>query len=138
VRKNIGDVLPRVTTYTVEVAERICELIADGNSLRSICRDENMPNRSTVLRWLEEQPEFASRYARARGAQADHEHDDMMRIEGGVLDGTIDPQAARVVLLSKQWRAAKLAPKKYGERIEQTISAPDGGPAFVVNVHTSK
>jgi len=32
----------------------------------------------------------------------------------------MDPNSARVVLSAYQWRAAKLAPKKYGEKIETT------------------
>jgi hypothetical protein len=27
-----------------------------------------------------------------------------------------------------QWRASKLAPKKYGDKVQQEVSGPDGGP----------
>jgi hypothetical protein len=30
-----------------------------------------------------------------------------------------------------QWRAAKLAPKKYGDKVEQTHVGPDGGPILI-------
>ncbi len=46
--------------------------------------------------------------------QGDYEHDKMAEIEAKVLAGEIPPDVARVVISSKQWRASKLAPKKYG------------------------
>jgi hypothetical protein len=51
---------------------------------------------------------------RARQERADYLFDEMARTEDDVEAGLIPPDVARVVLSSKQWRAAKLAPKKYG------------------------
>jgi hypothetical protein len=101
------------------MADRICAQIAqDDTSLRQICKAAGMPHRSTVLRWLDEKPGFAAKYARARAGQADAIFDDMAEIEQKTLDGKVNPVAARAVLGSKQWRASKLAPKKYGEKIQ--------------------
>ena len=36
------------------VFDRICERIAEGESLASVCRDPSMPAQSTVYRWLKE------------------------------------------------------------------------------------
>lgn len=77
-----------------------------------------MPNRSTVLRWLDADPEFAAKYARAHEAQAEYHHDEMDEIERGTIAGTIDPRAANVVLGNKRWRMEKLKPKKYGAKVE--------------------
>jgi hypothetical protein len=106
----------RPSGYSEEIADAICDRLSEGESLRSICRDVEMPSRASVLRWQDERPEFETKCARARLAQADWLQDDMADIEGDVLRGALDPQAARVVLSSKQWRASKLAPKKYGDR----------------------
>ena len=38
-----------VSTYTQDVGDTICDRIADGESLRSICEDENMPSRWSVF-----------------------------------------------------------------------------------------
>jgi hypothetical protein len=114
--------MSRQSVYTDEIAERICELIAEGNSLVEICKREDMPHRATVLRWMEKDAVFAARCGRARAEQADFVHDEMAGIEEKTLAGLIPPDVARVVISSKQWRAAKLAPKKYGEKttIEST------------------
>jgi len=58
--------MSRPTDYTEEVGLAICERIADGESLRTICSDNDMPGRTTVYQWLEAQPAFANHYARAR------------------------------------------------------------------------
>jgi hypothetical protein len=54
----------------------------------------------------------------------------MASIEAGVLAGKIKPKEARVVLWSKQWRAERLAPKKYGSRVVQQHVGPGDGPVL--------
>jgi hypothetical protein len=61
----------RPSDFTDEIATRICDLLMDGLSMRSICQADDMPHRTTVVRWLERYPEFASMYAHARTLQAD-------------------------------------------------------------------
>ena len=61
----------RPSDFTAEMANTICERIADGESLRQICTGEDMPGRSTVRQWLAKYPEFARQYAHARDQQAD-------------------------------------------------------------------
>ena len=61
----------RPSTFTQKIADEICERIADGESLRSICGDDGFPTKSTVFKWLNDFPGFSDQYARAREAQAD-------------------------------------------------------------------
>ncbi len=120
-----------------ELYDSICLRISEGQSLRAICLDEDMPSRSTVLRWLEQDQSFNAKCARARLEQADWLLDDMADIENRTLDGTYEPNVAKVVLSSKQWRAAKLAPKKYGDKTTIESTGPDGGPIQSVGITTS-
>lgn len=117
----------RPSSYSEEIADEICLRLSEGQSLRSICNDDHLPTRQTVLNWMKSNPDFFTKCACAREGQADWLHDDMADIEASVLEGRLDPQAARVVLSSKQWRAAKLAPKKYGDKQILEHSGPDGG-----------
>ena len=50
-----GRVMPYVR-FDPNLAQRICELLADGKSLTAICRDPEMPDRHTVRRWLADPP----------------------------------------------------------------------------------
>lgn len=115
----------RPSNYTFELAQAICEKIADGDSLRSICNDENMPNRTTVLRWLEANPEFAAIHARAREAQADVMDDKIMSTADACTPE--DANAARVKIEAYKWRAARLAPKRYGDTSKLALTGADGG-----------
>ena len=52
--------------YSDDLADRICERIARGESLVEICRADDLPSETTVYRWLAEKPVFREMYARAR------------------------------------------------------------------------
>lgn len=114
----------RPSLYSPTLVEAICDRIADGESLRTICEDGTMPDRRTVLRWLDAHPEFATKYARAREAQGDAMDEKILAVADACTSETA--AADRVKILAYQWRAAKLAPKKYGDKIEHT--GPNGGP----------
>jgi len=103
--------------FTQATADLICERIATGESLRSICRDKEIPDKATVLRWLQsdERLEFRDQYARAREAQADHYFDAIIEIAD---DETLDVNRSRLMVDARKWAAGKLRPKVYGEKVE--------------------
>lgn len=96
----------------------ICEAIAAGDSLVRILRKRGMPDYSTVMRWLGNDEQFRENYARAREAQADADADKIGEVAARVLEGKLDPQAARVAIDALKWSAGKRKPKKYGDKIE--------------------
>lgn len=122
--------------YTDDVGDKICELIADGKSIRQICimfKDEKgFPSRSTILRWLGSNPDFEAKCARARTLQADENFDRTGEIIDKLESGMILPDVARVVLSGLQWRAAKLNAKKYGDKTVNEHSGLDGKPLDIV------
>lgn len=124
----------RPSEYTEEIGILICQRIADGESLRKICKDDDMPARSTVFRWLVHEDGFSDRYTRARELQADAIFDEILDIsddgrndymessddEGGIaykLNGE-HIQRSRLRVDARKWMAGKLRPKKYGEKLE--------------------
>lgn len=104
----------RPSEYTEEMADIICTLIAEGQSLRAICDTEGYPHQSTVYRWLMNEGVFREKYQIARDAQQDTYVDETIHI----ADTEPDPQKARVRIWARQWHASKLRPKKYGDRID--------------------
>jgi hypothetical protein len=50
----------RPSLYTPETVERICDRLADGESLKAICRSPGMPSERAVLGWagLQRGPSF--------------------------------------------------------------------------------
>lgn len=111
---------------TDDLVNRILDGIMDGMSVRQICSADDMPHHITVQRWIAGNPEFASKCARAREIQADNIFEDMQEVaDSGNPD---DVQRAKLRVSTMQWRAAKLAPKKYGERVVNENVGADGGP----------
>lgn len=122
------------SSFTQEVADVICEELANGRSLRAICAAEDMPSTAAVCRWLATFPAFREQYARAREAQADTIFDEILHIadtpqpgervkldeNGKPVEVTREDMIAhrRLQIDARKWMAGKLAPKKYGERIE--------------------
>lgn len=68
------------TKYTLELAEKICDLIRDGKSERKIATMENMPSARTIGNWKDEHPEFLRQSARAREESATGFDDDNIEI----------------------------------------------------------
>ncbi len=105
------------------IMAEIHKRLVDGNeSLRAICRDEHMPNKSTILEWMNGSDELADHYARARLLQADGLDDDVADVVQEVREGKLDPKAAKVIIWAHQWRAARMNPKRYGDKIDHKHS----------------
>jgi len=135
--KDIG----RPSGFTEEIADVICERLANGESLRAICRDDGMPSTSMVFRWLGEFSNFRDRYARAREAQADALFDEILEIadettfdteitENGSRPNSEWIARSRLRVDARKWMASKLAPKKYGEKLE--LAGDQSAPLTVV------
>ncbi len=117
--------MARPSDYSPELAAQICQRISEGESLRAICRDETMPATSTVCLWLTKYAEFSEQYARAREAQADALAEEVLEIAD---DKTGDAQRDRLRFDARKWYAGKVAPKKYGDKVTNEHTGPDGGP----------
>lgn len=133
----------RPSTYTKAIAAEICSKLSEGMSLRQICRDDDkMPTMSTVYLWLMSHQEFSDQYTKARDEQADTLADEIIDIsDNGTNDWMEinDPDnpgyrangeavnRSRLRVDARKWVASKLKPKKYGEKVAQEISGPDGG-----------
>lgn len=142
-RKGKKDAEPKVngrpSIYTPELIDRICQQIADGKSVRTICAQDDMPGMSTIFEWLAKDSGFAEQYARARDMQADKYAEEIIQIaDDGINDTYLDEDGnartdhdviarSRLRVDARKWYASKLAPKKYGDRVMQEVTGKDGG-----------
>ena len=124
----------RPAIYTPELAKTVCDRLEHGETLVAIVRDPLMPSRMTVYRWLQSDEQFREQYARARDAQADHFAEEIVDIADaepslifknvdGVDVASVDSTAVNLLRLridARKWYASKVAPKKYGDKIETT------------------
>ena len=100
--------------FNEKKANEICELIANGITLKNICEIDGMPKLTTVHKWINENPSFADSYTHARKTQADT-FADMIITEAFNCH---DAQIGRLRMDALKWTASKLAPKKYGDKVE--------------------
>lgn len=115
----------RPTDYTDDIAQEILALISEGYSLRKACLHVGKPLK-TVWAWMQKDEEFRNHYTRAKEESGDADQDKLDEIAEKVLTGEIDPQAARVAADIIKWSASKKKPKKYGDRIQQDVTMPEG------------
>lgn len=125
----------RPSTYNEEIAKELCARLAQGNSLRTVCSDDDMPDKSTVFRWMQVHEGFRDQYVRAKGEGSDAIAEQMFDIadEEPPLreDGSIDPAFiayAKHRTETRKWYLARIAPRRFGDKIEQTLVGADGGP----------
>ena len=105
----------RPSKYTPELAQKICDELASGRSLRSVCGGEGMPSWSTVLSWRDSNKEFSDQYARARLSGYEQLADGLVDISD---DNAGDPQRDRLRVDTRKWLLSKMLPKIYGDKLD--------------------
>lgn len=112
----------------------ICDGIASGRSLRAICADDGMPDKSTVFAWLAKSEPYRDQYARAREAQADAMLEEILAIaDDGSNDTYVDDEGnqrteqdvlarSRLRVDARKWAMSKMAPKKYGDKVDVGVN----------------
>jgi len=131
----------RPSTFSQEVADEICEHMANGESLREVCSRDNMPNRSTVARWLAASEQFRDQYAHACEMRQEELFDQIIQIADTPQVGTKSVSKAtgieiteadmiehrRLQVEARKWALGKMAPKKYGDKVQTELTGPNGG-----------
>ncbi len=124
----------RPTTYSQSLSDLICARIAEGESMRSISRDDGMPCLASLFNWLRTHPQFLEQYAIAKEQSTDALFEEILDIaddgtndwmerhgEDGENTGwKINGEAlgrSRLRVDTRKWALSKLKPKKYGDRI---------------------
>jgi hypothetical protein len=133
----------RPSKFTPAIARKIIDGLSDGTPLTILCASSRMPSDDTVRNWAAENPEFSRDIARARESGFDRIALDALAIADGSDRDTIAFERAgqMVEIPDKEWilrtklrvetrlkLLAKWDPKRYGEKITQEISGPNGGP----------
>lgn len=102
--------------WTEEIETELFDRIAKGEAIRNICTDEWLPAWATVNKRLAADSEFASRYAHAKESCADTEFDEIKFIADTATPESVAVDRLRVDV--RKWRAGKLRPKVYGDKID--------------------
>lgn len=114
----------RPTDYNDEIADSICAKLAEGQTLLSICKQEDMPTRSTVYLWREKHEEFSDKYARARELGFDAIADDVIAISD---DKSEEPASRRVRVQARIDLLGRWS-HRYSNKTTNEHTGRDGGP----------
>ena len=130
----------RPSDFTPELGDLICDLLAEGVSLRKVCTNKNMPDKSTVFRWLRTHDQFRDQYTRAKEEAADALAEEIIDIAD---DDTQDYRTvkrgekefeevnhehinrSRLRIDTRKFLMAKMKPKRYGEKLDLTTDGKE-------------
>lgn len=116
----------RPTDYNEGIAERICEWIAGGKSLRAFCRAHpEDPDLSTITRWIVRHDEFRVQYVQARESAGYAHADAVVEVVEMLIEARVDHLTAKAMMDGLKWAAERMAPKAHGPR--QAIDHTSGG-----------
>jgi hypothetical protein len=85
-----------------------------------------MPDPSTVMKWLQDYPLFSVQYTRAREEGMDRLAELAIDEAASGLPSEMVP-GARLAFDARRWYVGKIAPKRYGDRLETKSQVELGG-----------
>ena len=126
----------RPTKYSLELSDRICEMLARGKSMRTVAKEDWSPSIATMFMWLRTNDKFSEQYEKAKEESADALVEEMLDIAD---DGSNDymesigkdgktytkinaehVQRSRLRVDARKWISSKLKPKRYGDKLDVT------------------
>ena len=123
------------------IINTICERIANGESVRAILKDDNLPAFNTFLIWVSESDEKSKQYEYAMKMRAEVLFEETLEIaddsskdieygENGQRMNTEYVQRSRLRVDTRKWYLSKLNPKKFGDRVQNDVSITKEQPLF--------
>jgi hypothetical protein len=96
------------------------ELIASGSSLREVGEQIGC-SPAYICKVAASDPLFCEQYAHAMELRADWHAAKIEDLADKVEQGLIPPDAGRVAIDARKWTAAKLRPKRYGDKVMSEV-----------------
>lgn len=123
-------IIGRPPGYSNELADRICEAVANSQSglRKTLESDPEFPALASVRDWLKKHAYFSQAFAHAKRQQLEAMAEDIV---DHAMDERLDPNERRLIVDTKKWLLSKLLPKTYGDKLDLTSS----GEALAVPSH---
>jgi hypothetical protein len=111
------------------ISDAVLDGMTSGSPCYRACQSAGVPP-ATFARWVDDDPVLAEKYARARDILVEKMACDLLEIadapvgiveNGGTDSGAVQKQ--RLQVDARKWLLSKIAPRKYGDKIEVS-----GGP----------
>lgn len=144
------DARGRPSTFTRDIANKVCGYLVEGMTLRQVSRQDGMPGESTIRMWaannagaeIEEYEGFFAQYTRSRRVGyesmaeetieiSDDGSNDWMEREGKTDYNGDAVARARLRVDTRKWLVSKALPKIYGDKTILTGGGEDDDPIRV-------
>jgi len=127
----------RPTVYSPAYTSEILSRLAEGETLRQVCRDKHLPSEATVRMWvLDDMPRgFAAQYTRARMLGYLGMADELVELSDDTSrdwkKGEDDDEPvfngeavarSRLRIDTRKWILAKMLPKVFGDKLQHEHS----------------
>lgn len=107
-----------------DALDRIIDRTIAGESLKLICKPDNMPSMALVRRWMSTNTAFNTRYIQAQATRALEEASKIIDIADGNLSDVDDVARDRLRVQTRLKLVEKLIPA-YGNRISHELSVSE-------------
>lgn len=128
----------RPSKYTQALSDKLCSELAQGKSLRTICKSTVFPSTVTVFKWMRTNEEFLNQYTRAKEESADSLTDEMLDIADNATNDYMEElgkdgqskgyqlngdhvRRSTLRIETRKWLASKLKPKRYGNNVSVAV-----------------
>lgn len=118
------------------IFDSILERIEEGEAVRTILKENDMPSSRTFFKWLAEDEVKVKQYAHACSTRADVMFEEIIEIADAshsdkkivndeeVTDNEVI-QRSRLRVDARKWAVSKLNPKKYGDKLDVTTDGKE-------------
>lgn len=123
-----------------EIFDKVCERIENGEAVRTILKDKDMPDSVTFYKWVDNDKNKLKQYARACEARAEEMFEDILKIVDATEDDVIVDengnfitnhniiQRDRLRADARKWMLSKMMPKKYGDKLDMSLETTEIKP----------
>jgi len=128
-----GGVVGQHILRTPENSERICDMIAEGCSLRQVAQVIGLTE-AAIRKWTKDDKEFGKHYTKAMVNRLEKMADELVELADADCsgpDGKPDNalvQQRRLQVDTRKWILSKMLPRRFGDKIE--ISSDPDAPAL--------
>jgi phage I-like protein len=122
----------RPSEYDYNLCLEICIRVSEGENIKHVlASDERYPRFNTWCDWKRNNEQLSNLYTRSIQDKAESKEAEIEEYKEKLLNGTIDPATARVLIDTSKWQAAKFYPKMFGDKT--AVDLTSGGDKITWN-----
>jgi hypothetical protein len=118
--------------FNIDTALLICQKVREGQTLKSIACEPDLPDLAIIHYWQRSNPQFSEEIKLARQERAEYYHDRVVQLADEVVDKDEVP-VARFKADTYKWAAEKGNPERYGQKTQVSGSIENKVSMIVLN-----